>query len=96
MPIVRSAASPLPRVVSAFWLNGWGFDWLYERVFVRPVKWFARVARGDLVEPVVGGIAWLNLWAWRTLSAGQTGRLRAYIAVVGLGVVLLLAVVVLR
>ena len=92
----RFAASPLPRAVSAFWLNGWGFDWLYERVFVRPVKWFARVARGDLVEPVVDGIAWLNLWAWRTLSAGQTGRLRAYIAVVGLGVVLLLAVVVLR
>jgi len=92
----RFAASPEIRPVAAFWLGGWGFDWVYERVFVRPVKWFARVARDDLVEPAVSGIAWLNLWGWRTLSAGQTGRLRAYLAVAGFGIALVLAVVVLR
>jgi NADH-quinone oxidoreductase subunit L len=90
------AAAPLVRQVGDFWLGGWGFDWVYERVFVRPVKWFARVARSDLVEPAVSGIAWLNVWAWRALSAGQTGRLRAYLAVAGFGVALVLAVVVLR
>ncbi len=26
-----------------------------------PVKWFARVARNDLVDYAVGGIAWLNV-----------------------------------
>jgi NADH-quinone oxidoreductase subunit L len=92
----RFAASPEIRPVAAFWLGGWGFDWVYERVFVRPVKWFSRVARDDLVEPAVSGIAWLNVWGWRTLSAGQTGRLRAYVAVAGFGVALVLAVVVLR
>ena len=92
----RFAASPEIRPVAAFWLGGWGFDWVYERVFVRPVKWFARVARDDLVEPAVSGIAWLNVWGWRTLSAGQTGRLRAYLAVAGFGIALVLAVVVLR
>ena len=90
------AASPSIRPLAAYWLGGWGFDWLYERVFVRPVKWFARVARNDLVDYVVGGIAWLNVVAWRTLSAGQTGRLRAYVAVAGFGIALVLAVVVLR
>ena len=90
------AASPAIRPLAAYWLGGWGFDWLYERVFVRPVKWFARVARNDLVDYVVGGIAWLNVAAWRTLSAGQTGRLRAYVAVAGFGIALVLAVVVLR
>ena len=59
------AASPAIRPLAAFWLGGWGFDWVYERVFVRPVKWFARVARNDLVDYVVGGIAWLNVAAWR-------------------------------
>ena len=88
--------SPAIRPLAAYWLGGWGFDWVYERVFVRPVKWFARVARNDLVDYVVGGIAWLNVAAWRTLSAGQTGRLRAYVAVAGFGIVLVLAVVVLR
>jgi hypothetical protein len=48
------------------------------------------------VDYVVGGLAWLNVTGWRTLSAGQTGRLRAYVAVAGFGVVLVLAVVVLR
>ena len=86
----------MPRAIQAFWLHGWGFDWLYERVFVRPVKWFARIARGDLVEPAIGGIAWLNLRAWRALSASQNGLLRTYLTVAGVGIVLVLAIVVLR
>jgi NADH-quinone oxidoreductase subunit L len=100
MPWRRSvhafAASPAVRPLAAYWLGGWGFDWLYEWVFVRPVKWFAHWARHDLVDYVVGGIAWLNVTGWRALSAGQTGRLRGYVAVAGFGVVLVLAVVVLR
>jgi NADH-quinone oxidoreductase subunit L len=88
--------SPAIRPLAAYWLGGWGFDWLYDLIFVRPVKWFARAARNDLVDYVVGGIAWLNVAAWRTLSAGQTGRLRAYVAVAGFGIALVLAVVVLR
>ena len=90
------AAAPSVQPLVALWRGGWGFDWFYERVFVRPVKRFAHWARHDLVDHVVGGIAWLNLAGWRGLSAGQNGRLRGYLAVTGLGVVLVLAVVVLR
>lgn len=90
------AASAEIRPLAEYWLDGWGFDWLYERVFVRPVKWFAHWARHDLVDYVVAGIAWLNVAGWRMLSAGQTGRLRGYLAVAGFGVVLVLFVVVLR
>jgi NADH-quinone oxidoreductase subunit L len=90
------AESPAVRPLAAFWMGGWGFDWLYERVFVRPIRWLAHAGRGDVVDYVVRGVAWLNLAAWRGLSAGQTGRLRAYVAVAGFGVVLILAVVVLR
>jgi hypothetical protein len=49
-----------------------------------------------VVDYAVRGIAWLNVAAWRSLSAGQTGRLRGYVAVAGFGIVLVLAVVVLR
>jgi NADH-quinone oxidoreductase subunit L len=90
------AESPAVRPLAAFWMGGWGFDWLYERVFVRPIRWLAHVGRADVVDYVPRSIAWLNLAAWRGLSAGQTGRLRAYVAVAGFGVVLVLAVVVLR
>jgi len=90
------AESPLVRPLADFWLNGWGFDWLYERVFVRPIKWLAHAGRHDVVDHAVRGIAWVNLAAWRTLSGGQTGRLRGYVAVAGFGIVLVLALVVLR
>ncbi len=88
--------SPAVRPLAAYWLGGWGFDWVYERVFVRPIRWLAHAGRGDVVDYVVRGISWLNVAAWRGLSAGQTGRLRAYVAVAGFGIALVLAVVVLR
>jgi NADH-quinone oxidoreductase subunit L len=90
------AESPAVRPLTAFWLGGWGFDWAYDWVFVRPIRWLAHVGRADAVDYVVRGIAWLNVAAWHSLSAGQTGRLRGYVAVAGFGVVLVLAVVVLR
>ena len=90
------AESPAVRPLTVFWMNDWGFDWAYDRVFVRPVRWLAHVGRHDAVDYVVRGIAWVNVAAWRTLSAGQTGRLRGYVAVAGFGIVLVLALVVLR
>ena len=90
------AARPAAHVVQQYWFAGWGFDWLYERVFVRPVKWFAKAARNDLVEPFVSGLAWLNVQAWRGLSASQNGLLRAYMAVAGVGVAVIIAFVVFR
>lgn len=90
------AARPTPHDVQDFWLHGWGFDWLYQHVFVLPVKWFARVARDDLVEPAFSGLAWLNVQAWRALSASQNGLLRVYIGVAGVGLAVIVAFVVLR
>jgi NADH-quinone oxidoreductase subunit L len=92
----RFAARPAPRAVAAFWRVGWGFDWLYERLFVLPVKWFASIARDDLVDPAVDGIAWLHVTTWRALSASQNGMLRLYVGVIGAGVTLLLVLVILR
>ncbi|HZL64468.1 MAG TPA: NADH-quinone oxidoreductase subunit L [Thermoleophilia bacterium] len=90
------AARPAPDALERYWRAGWGFDVLYEYVFVVPVKWFAHLARNDLVEPVVKGIAGVNVLAWRGLSASQNGLLRLYIAVAGAGLAVIIAVVVLR
>ena len=89
-------ASPAVRPLAAYWLGGWGFDWLYDHVFVRPIRWLAHAGRHDVVDYVVRGISWVTVAAWDTLSAGQTGRLRGYVAVAGFGIVLVLALVVLR
>jgi NADH-quinone oxidoreductase subunit L len=100
MPWRRSthafAESPAMRPLVALWTNDWGFDWLYDHAFVRPIRWLAHAGRGDVVDYVVRGVAWLNVAAWRGLSSGQNGRLRGYVAFAGFGVVLVLALVVLR
>jgi NADH-quinone oxidoreductase subunit L len=90
------AESPAMRPLVWWWFNDWGFDWLYEHVFVRPVKWLAHAGRHDVVDYLARGVAWVNVAGWRALSSGQTGRLRGYVAVAGFGIVLVLALVVLR
>jgi NADH-quinone oxidoreductase subunit L len=92
----RFAARPAPHALQEFWLHGWGFDWLYEHLFVIPVRWFARLARHDLVEPAFSGIAWLNVQAWRALSASQNGQLRVYVGVAGVVLAVIVAFVVFR
>jgi NADH-quinone oxidoreductase subunit L len=92
----RFTARPAPNALGEWWRRGWGFDWLYDQLVVRPVRWFARAARDDLVEPVVAGIAWVHLAGWRLLSRGQSGLLRSYVAVTAVGVVVILVLVIWR
>jgi NADH-quinone oxidoreductase subunit L len=79
-----------------YFLGGWGFDWFYHYVFEVPFLWFAHVSRDDLFEPPVHGLAWLTRAGWRALSATQTGFVRSYVFVIGLGVVVGILLVVLR
>jgi NADH-quinone oxidoreductase subunit L len=94
----RPAEEP-PRgggVLWRFWQSGWGFDRLYDRLFVRPVLYLARVGSRDAIDAVYDGIAGLGRGGNRLLSATENGRLRWYAAGVALGSVILIAIVVLR
>ena len=88
-------ASPTGRLLHAFWLSDWGLDWLYDRVFVRPVVWMATINRRDAVDSVFSAIAWINRSAHYALSRTQTGSLRWYAAVVGAGAVIFAGVILL-
>ncbi len=77
-----------------FWYSDWGMDWLYDRVFVRPIVSIAAVNRGDFIDAVYNGAASAAALFWRGLSATQTGRLRWYAAGIVAGTVVFLAVVV--
>ena len=56
--------SPALRALHRFWSAGWGFDWLYDVVFVQPLIWFATVDKRDGIDRVYDGLAW---------SAGRHG-----------------------
>jgi NADH-quinone oxidoreductase subunit L len=72
---------------------GWGFDWLYERLFLRPFLAVARFNRGDAIDLVYDGLALLSLGAHRELSRTQTGRLRWYASGLAAGAAAVLLVV---
>jgi NADH-quinone oxidoreductase subunit L len=89
-------AATLPgRLLGRLWLSGWGFDWLYDRLFVNPFVWFARKNARDGIDLAIlaipAGLRSLNGALVRT----QTGQIRWYAASMALGAVLLIAAVIL-
>ncbi|HEX5410532.1 MAG TPA: NADH-quinone oxidoreductase subunit L [Terriglobia bacterium] len=76
-----------------FWYTDWGMDWLYERVFVRPILWFARVDKSDVVDYIYSGIALVTELLFHGVRKTETGRMRWYAAGIAAGSIIFLAVV---
>jgi NADH-quinone oxidoreductase subunit L len=87
------AASPATAWIGRWWQAAWGFDWLYDRVFVRPFCWLAELNRNDVADRLTAlvGVGADRLGA--LVAVTQNGRTRYYAAVAGLGVCVLIAVV---
>jgi NADH-quinone oxidoreductase subunit L len=92
--IARSAA-PRPAALVRFLQGGWGFDWIYDRAFVRPFVWIARINSRDIVDKLAVGVGGLNMLLSRGLRLTQSGRVRWYAAGIAAGAVLIVAAVVL-
>jgi NADH-quinone oxidoreductase subunit L len=80
--------------VHRFWFAGWGFDWLYDALLIRPYVWLARTNRSDGVDRVYREAARLAEVCSRTLSLTETGRVRWYAMGVAGGAVIVVAMVV--
>jgi NADH-quinone oxidoreductase subunit L len=88
-------ASPLGSALHRLWFAGWGFDWLYDTLFVRPYVWMARTNKRDVVDLFYEGLARLAEALHGLLSRTQTGRVRWYAAGIALGAVVVIALAVL-
>jgi NADH-quinone oxidoreductase subunit L len=78
--------------IGRFWLGGWGFDWLYERLFVRPFVWVARVNKADFIDFFYTGLARVSAAGHALLSLTETGYVRWYAAGLAAGAIIVLAV----
>ena len=87
------AENPVGRVLHRFWFSDWGMDWLYDRLFVQPVVWIARVNKADVVDSIYVGLANLATYCYRALSLTETGKLRWYAAWIAGGTVAFVAIV---
>ena len=90
--VTELAVTPSGRALHRFWFAGWGFDWLYERVFVRPVVWFAHFDQSDFVDAIYTGIGLLAKVCYWALSLTENGQLRWYAAAIAGGAVVYVAI----
>lgn len=85
-------ATGVGKALHQFWFADWGFDWCYDKLFVQPILWFARIDKGDVVDAFYNGIADLNELLYRGLSLTENGRVRWYAAGIAAGTVVFVAI----
>ncbi len=88
-------ATPVGRVLHQWWFAGWGFDWIYDRMFVRPFVWLSNVNKRDFIDAFYTGVGRTADALYRWLSSTETGRVRWYAAAMAAGSVLFIAIVLL-
>jgi NADH-quinone oxidoreductase subunit L len=88
------ARSMLGAALDRFWFGGWGFDWLYNKLFVTPYIWLARTNKEDFIDSIYDGIAKLNEVFYRALSRTETGKVRWYMTGIALGAIVAIAIAV--
>ncbi len=82
------------RMLHRIWFSGWGFDWLYDLLLVRPFVWFARSNKDDFTDLVYLGMIWLTGRFNNLLSLSQKGKVRFYAAGIAFGAVVVVAIAV--
>lgn len=89
--VSQVADSGIGRPLSKLWFNAWGFDWLYQTVFVLPYQGIAKLFHRDPFDRLMS-ISALIIGALNRLSVLMvTGSLRWYAASMSLGALIVLA-----
>jgi NADH-quinone oxidoreductase subunit L len=92
--INRVASGAIGKFFTGLWKQAWGFDRLYEIIFVKPFRAILARSRRDLADYVAELLIPALLHTLRNpLVAAQNGQVRWYMATMALGVGLLLTFV---
>ena len=94
--LVRAIAASAPgRFLSAWWFAAWGFDWLYDKLFVQPFLLLSRMLARDPLDRLMEAIPRLIRSAHKALKVTVNGSLRWYSASMAAGAVLVIGIIVL-
>lgn len=91
-PAWSMIGNPLRR----YFYAGWGFDWLYTWLFVRPYLVITRINRQDFFDSIFTYLSWITAGFNRGLSATETGKTRAYVTGILLGAILCILILLFR
>lgn len=75
-----------------FWFSGWGFDVLYNTIFVKPITYISNINKNDVVDQLYTGISFITVKLYRSLSYTQSGSLRWYAMGLLLGAIIILTI----
>jgi NADH-quinone oxidoreductase subunit L len=87
--------SRLSVAIRDFWFADWGFDWLYNNLFVRPYQWLAFINRDDFLDLIYDGLANVCKTCNQLLSASVNGNVRWYVGGIVIGSVIVIGLAIL-
>ncbi|CDG18284.1 NADH-quinone oxidoreductase subunit L [Xenorhabdus doucetiae] len=94
--VVNATANSAPgRFFSTWWFHAWGFDAVYDWVFVKPFKGITGLLQSDPLNSLMNIPAILSRWGNKGLRWSENGQVRWYATSMGLGAVLVLALLLL-
>jgi NADH-quinone oxidoreductase subunit L len=79
-------------VLNRFWFSGWGFDKLYDTVFVRPFVYLANVNKNDFVDKIYNSIVSGLTFFHNVFAQTQNGVMRWYIMGIVIGAIFVLSI----
>lgn len=88
--VITLSDSVLGKTLVQLWYSGWGFDWLYDQMFVKPYLWVVRLLRSDAAYLVVALVVAVAHFGYGALSRLGNGRVRWYAASIAGGAALLM------
>jgi NADH-quinone oxidoreductase subunit L len=77
--------------LNRFWFSGWGFDALYDLIFVRPYVHLSRVNKKDFLDKIYSGMVSGAEFFNSAFARTQSGIMRWYIMGIVIGAVLILS-----
>ncbi len=92
--VTRFTNTAFGSALQKFFLSGLGFDWLYERLFIRPYVWIARINKRDFIDLFFVFLAWITRQFHYLFSYTQSGRVRRFVWGLALGAVVSITIVV--
>lgn len=75
-----------------FWFSGWGFDALYNALFVRPFVFLASINKNDVVDRIYEGVVTVANGLNRLFVFTQNGILRWYLMGIVIGAIVILTI----
>ncbi len=80
--------------LAKYFNSGWGMDWLYDQILVKPFIFLSRINKNDIVDCMPNLVSASAKVIYKGLSASQNGQLRLYVATMAASSVLIIILII--